>query len=64
MRCYVLSILHNEANVAFCDTGEIAKAKKLKDISDCYKIIPAITFEAEIQCLYPYGKLKHLMEVY
>ncbi|XP_050056969.1 uncharacterized protein LOC114132611 isoform X5 [Aphis gossypii] len=62
MRCYVISILHNQANVAFCETGEMTKTKKLKDIPEKYKHIPVITFEAEVKCICPYGILKHLME--
>lgn len=63
MRCYVVSILHNQANVAFCETGEMTKTKKLKDIPEKYKHIPVITFEAEVKCICPYGKLQHLMKV-
>jgi len=63
MRCYVISILHNEANVALCDTGEITKAKVLKNIPDRFKNIPAITFEVEVLCICPLNKLHHLMEV-
>jgi len=63
MRCYVVSILHQQANVAFCETGELTKTKKLKDIPEKYKHIPVITFEAEVKCICPYGKLQHLMEV-
>ncbi|XP_060870995.1 uncharacterized protein LOC132945306 isoform X4 [Metopolophium dirhodum] len=62
MRCYVVSILHHQANVAFCETGELTKTKKLKDIPEKYKHIPVITFEAEVKCICPYGKLQHLME--
>ncbi|XP_022162076.1 uncharacterized protein LOC111027893 isoform X7 [Myzus persicae] len=62
MRCYVVSILHHQANVVFCETGELTKTKKLKDIPEKYKHIPVITFEAEVKCICPYGKLKHLME--
>lgn len=63
MRCYVISVLHCEANVAFCDTGEVTKTKILKDIPDKYKNIPAITFEADVKCICPLDKLRHLMEV-
>lgn len=63
MRCYVISVLYNEVNVAFCDTGEVAKTKILKDIPDGYKSIPAITFEADILCICPLDKLRHLIEV-
>lgn len=63
MRCYVVSILHNQANVAFCETGEMTKTKKLKDIPEKFKHIPVITFEAEVKCICPYGILQHLMEV-
>lgn len=63
MRCYVISVLHNEVNVAFCDTGEVTKTKILKDIPNRYKNIPAITFEADIMCICPLDKLRHLMEV-
>ncbi|KAL4112570.1 hypothetical protein QTP88_016325 [Uroleucon formosanum] len=62
MRCYVVSILHQQANVAFCETGELTKTKKLKDIPEKYKHIPVITFEAEVKCICPYGNLQHLME--
>jgi len=63
MRCYVVSIIHQRANVAFCETGELTKTKKLKDIPEKFKHIPVITFEAEVKCICPYGKLQHLMEV-
>ena len=63
MRCYVVSILNHQANVAFCETGEMTKTKKLKDIPEKYKLIPVFTFEAEVKCICPYGKLQHLMEV-
>lgn len=59
----MVSILHQEANVALCDTGEIIKTKQLKAIPDKYKTIPVMTFEAEVKCVCPYGNLKHLMEV-
>ncbi|XP_026816248.1 uncharacterized protein LOC113555865 isoform X3 [Rhopalosiphum maidis] len=62
MRCYVVSILHHQANVVFCETGEMTKTKKLKNIPEKYKRIPVITFEAEVKCICPYGKLQHLME--
>lgn len=63
VRCYVISILHQEANVALCDTGEITKTKVFKDIPDRFKNIPAITFEAEVLCICSLSKLHHLMEV-
>lgn len=63
MRCYILSIMNNQANVALCDTGEITKTKKLKNIPDKYKCIPVITFEAEVKYIFLHGKLQHLMEV-
>lgn len=63
MRCYVLSILHQQANVALCDTGEITMTKNLKHIPDRYKSIPVITFEAEVIYICPHGQLRHLMEV-
>lgn len=63
MRCYVVSILHQEVYVALCDTGEMTKTKNLKDIPNRYKSIPIITFEAEVPCVCPYGKLQHLKEV-
>lgn len=64
MRCYVISIVHQQACVALCDTGEITKTKHLKEIPNEYKNIPAITFEADVKCICPQGKLRHLMEVF
>lgn len=63
MRCYVVSILHQQADIAFCDTGEISKTKSLKHIPDRFKNIPVLTFEADVICICPHGKLRHLMEV-
>jgi hypothetical protein len=63
MRCYVVSLLNREAYVALCDTGEMTKTKKLKDIPIRYKSIPVITFEAEVPCVCPNGKLRHLIKV-
>ncbi|VVC36208.1 Hypothetical protein CINCED_3A022077 [Cinara cedri] len=61
-RCYVISICHQQANVAFCDTGEMSLTKKFKCIPEKYKSIPVITFEAELKVIYPHGKLQHLIE--
>lgn len=62
-RCYVISICHQQAYVAICDTGEITLTKQMKYIPDMYKNIPVTTFEAELKFIYPYDKLQHLMEV-
>jgi len=63
MRCYVVSISHRQAKVALCDTGEMTTTLQLKDIPVKYKNIPVFTFEAEVNCICPHGKLRHLMEV-
>lgn len=64
MRCYVVSIVRQQAYVALCDTGEITITNKLKEIPDKYKHIPATTFEAEVRCICPFEKLRHLTEVF
>ncbi|XP_050420950.1 uncharacterized protein LOC126833572 isoform X2 [Adelges cooleyi] len=64
VRCYVLSISQGQAIVALIDTGEVTKTKKLKEIPDKYKNIPAITFQGEVRCISPPGILRHLMENY
>lgn len=64
MRCYVVSITtHRQAYVALCDTGEMTVTKKLKDVPEKFKSIPVLTFQAEVRCICPHEKLRHLVEV-
>ncbi|XP_050543343.1 uncharacterized protein LOC126906674 isoform X2 [Daktulosphaira vitifoliae] len=62
VRCYIVSKFQGQAIVALCDTGEITKTKKLKNIPNKYKTIPVTTFQAEVMCICPQGILRHLME--